>query len=88
MPLVGVRELKTKASEVFRTVRQKKEEFIITYKGKPFAILVPLSEEELEDYILAGHPHFIKERKFSREEVRKGEKVTTKELKKLAEGGS
>lgn len=84
MPFVGVRELKTKASEILKVLRQEKKDFIVTYKGKPFAVLAPLTEEELEDYILASHPRFIEMRIVSREEIKKGETADTEELKRLA----
>lgn len=61
MPRVGVRELKNRASEILRAVREEGAEYIITYQGRPSAILLPIDigEEELEDYILAHHPHFV-----------------------------
>jgi prevent-host-death family protein len=42
MPDVGVRELKTHASEILRRVRQHRTRYIITYRGRPVAILAPL----------------------------------------------
>lgn len=42
MPEVGVRELKARASEIVRKVRDRKARYVITYRGRPVAILVPL----------------------------------------------
>ncbi|MDI6822438.1 MAG: hypothetical protein QMD66_06240 [Actinomycetota bacterium] len=39
MPFVGVRELKTKTSEILRTLREEKKEYILTYKGRPCGCL-------------------------------------------------
>lgn len=83
MPFVGVRELKTKTSEILRTLREEKREYIVTYKGKPCGMLIPLSEEEVEDYILAHHPRYVKMRKIAREEIKKGQIVGANELKAL-----
>jgi prevent-host-death family protein len=41
---IGVRELKARASEIIRTVREKRARYLITYRGKPVAILMPLGE--------------------------------------------
>ena len=43
---VGVRELKRRASHILRQVREKKETFIITYRGRPVARLVPAEDME------------------------------------------
>jgi prevent-host-death family protein len=39
---VGVRELKTRASEIIREVRESRARYIITYRGRPVGILAPL----------------------------------------------
>lgn len=44
MPEIGVRELKARASEIIRTVREKRARYLITYRGKPVGILMPLGE--------------------------------------------
>ncbi len=41
---IGVRELKIRAAEVVRQVRTRAARYIITYRGKPVAQLVPLEE--------------------------------------------
>jgi prevent-host-death family protein len=44
MPDVGVRELKTHASEIIREVREERARYVITYRGRPVGMLVPLEE--------------------------------------------
>lgn len=44
MPDVGVRELKTQASEIVRQVRENRARYIITYRGEPVGLLLPLDE--------------------------------------------
>jgi prevent-host-death family protein len=44
MPDVGVRELKTQASEIVRQVRENRARYIITYRGEPIGLLMPLDE--------------------------------------------
>lgn len=42
MPEAGVRELKARASEIVRRVRERRARYIITYRGRPVAVLAPL----------------------------------------------
>ena len=42
---IGIRELKTRASEVVRAVKEKRARYIITQHGKPAALIVPLDTE-------------------------------------------
>jgi prevent-host-death family protein len=44
MPEIGVRELKARASEIIRAVRDHRAYYTVTYRGRPVAVLMPLSE--------------------------------------------
>ena len=35
MPDIGVRELKTHASEIVRNVREQRARYVVTYRGQP-----------------------------------------------------
>jgi prevent-host-death family protein len=83
MPRVGVRELKNRTSEILRTVREEGAEYVITYQGRPAAVLLPLGEEDLEDYVLAHHPHFVELRERARQALSRGESVTAQDLRAL-----
>ncbi len=48
MPLIGIRELRERATEVLRQVREEKAEYIITYQGHPIALLLPVNAEAIE----------------------------------------
>ena len=52
MPMIGVRELREHTADILRRVREEKEEYIITYKGRPVALLLPLAEQQVEEAIL------------------------------------
>ena len=43
---IGVRELKVKASEIVRNVRKRRTRYLITYRGRPVAMLAPLEDTE------------------------------------------
>ena len=44
MTQVGVRELKARASEIIRAVRDRRARYVITYRGRPVGLLLPLEE--------------------------------------------
>ena len=48
MPDVGVRELKARASEIVRDVRDHKAQYVITYRGRPVGVLLPLGDAQTE----------------------------------------
>ena len=85
MPKVGVRELKNRTSEILRAVREEGAEYVITYQGRPSAVLLPVDENDLEDYVLAHHPHFVQLRERARQAIQRGELVTSQELRTLLE---
>ncbi len=41
---IGVRDLKTHASEIIRKVREEQATYTITYRGKPVGVLLPFEE--------------------------------------------
>jgi len=45
---VGVRELKNQATEIIRDVRENRAEYVVTYHGRPVAVLLPVDEDWLE----------------------------------------
>ena len=56
MPDVGVRELKTRASEIVRNVRENRARYVITYRGRPVGVLLPLQEAP-ETRLAVGGQH-------------------------------
>ena len=44
MPEVGVRELKSKTSEILRAIRERRARYVVTYRGRPVAALIPLND--------------------------------------------
>ena len=45
MPEIGIRELKKRASEILRNVRQRKIRYVITDRGRPVGLLSPIEEQ-------------------------------------------
>lgn len=44
MPQIGIRELKNEASEIIRAVREEGVEYVVTHRGQPVAVILPLEE--------------------------------------------
>ncbi len=55
MSLIGVRELREQAGEVIRQVRQEQARYVVTYRGRPVAIILPWGAKPLEqEMVRAG----------------------------------
>ena len=39
---IGIRELKSRASEVVRAVKEERARYVITQRGKPAALIIPV----------------------------------------------
>ena len=71
MAEVGVRELKARASEIIREVREQHTRYVITDRGRPVGLLIPLEESGSSALPGAGEPSTA-----AREElVRLGEEI-------------
>lgn len=55
MKFTNVRELKAKTSEMLRTV-ERGNTVLVTTHGRPTAMLVPVTEGDIEDALLAYSP--------------------------------
>ena len=62
MGVVGVRELGRHASKVVSDVRRSGRPVIVTVKGQPAAVVVPLKAEDLEDFVLSYGEQFVRDR--------------------------
>ncbi|MHB0876108.1 MAG: type II toxin-antitoxin system Phd/YefM family antitoxin [Anaerolineae bacterium] len=49
MPEVGIKELKAHASEIVREVRENRARYVVSHRGKPVAVLVPIDSPEAEE---------------------------------------
>jgi prevent-host-death family protein len=45
MPQVGIRELKNETSEIIRAVREERAEYVVTLRGRPVAVIMPVAED-------------------------------------------
>ncbi|MCL5998174.1 MAG: type II toxin-antitoxin system prevent-host-death family antitoxin [Chloroflexi bacterium] len=54
MSLIGVRELRQQTTQVLRKVQEEKAEYVITYQGRPIALLLPLDTEMVNSATLSA----------------------------------
>jgi prevent-host-death family protein len=75
MKFVNVRELKTKTSEMLRTV-ERGNTVLVTTHGRPTAMLVPGTEDDFEDALLAYSPKRRKKIEAGLKDIRTGRTMT------------
>jgi prevent-host-death family protein len=42
---IGIRELKSRAAEVVRAVKEERARYVVTQRGKPVAAIIPMDAE-------------------------------------------
>ena len=80
MKFANVRELKTKTSEMLRTV-ERGNTVLVTTHGRPTAMLVPVTEDDIEDALLAYSPTLRKKIEEGRNDIRAGQTMPLSEYK-------
>ena len=71
MKFTSVRELKSKTSEMLRTV-ERGNTVLVTTHGRPTAMLVPVTEDDVEDALLAYSPTLRKKIEDGLKDIRAG----------------
>ena len=71
MKFTSVRELKSKTSEMLRTV-ERGNTVLVTTHGRPTAMLVPVTEDDVEDVLLAYSPKLRKKIEDGLKDIRAG----------------
>jgi len=79
MRMVGVRDLKNRLSH-FLLEANREGAVIVTNHGVPCAAIVPLSPDELEDFIIARSPRIRKMARRSAAEIAAGKFATLDQL--------
>jgi prevent-host-death family protein len=63
MTKVGIRDLGRNPSRVIEELVAAGEPVIVTHRGRPVAVLTPIDESEVEDFILTHAEEFVRDRK-------------------------
>lgn len=82
MAIVGVRELKNRTAEILRRVEEG-EPAVVTRHGHPIASITPLTEEDLEDWVLSHHPEVRRRIEEADARMAAGEYATEDELREM-----
>lgn len=84
MAAVKITDLKNRATAIMRRV-ERGDEYVVTKRGRPIAVIFPVANDDLEDWILANHPEAIRRRKEGAAEIAAGLSVTGRELRAMLE---
>jgi len=78
MKVANTVDLKNKTNKLLADV-MKGNPLIITYRGKPAASMLPLTEVDLEDFIIEHSPTIRRKIKKAEEDVKKGRVISLDE---------
>jgi prevent-host-death family protein len=78
MRVANTVDLKNKTNQLLREV-MKGNPLIITYRGKPAASILPLSEDDLEDFIIENSPSIRKKILKAEEDLKAGRVISLDE---------
>ncbi len=70
MKIVNENELKNNLSEYLKILEH--EDVIVTFEGKPKAILKLMAEDDWEDYVIAYHPDIRASIQQAQQEIQEG----------------
>jgi len=68
----GIRELQRRSSEIVDELERSRRPALVTRHGKPVAVLSPIDEDALEDFILANAPEYVASMAEADEDGRRG----------------
>jgi PHD/YefM family antitoxin component YafN of YafNO toxin-antitoxin module len=72
MPVVGIRQLARNASAIIHDVSETRRPAVVTDRGKPVGVIYPFDEGDLEDYVLANAPEFVKRLELADRDIAEG----------------
>lgn len=89
MVFANVRELRLNTAKILEEIDRGGHVFI-TYRGKPRAVILRITEDEIEDFVLLNHPKFKKKIEEAYKESLEGKGTSLDEMiaetkKELAE---
>jgi prevent-host-death family protein len=80
MGTVNIRELSRHTGQVVEEVANTGRPMLITSHGRPAVAIVPVSEEDLEDFVLANAPEFVRGMEMADRELASGETIAFTDL--------
>lgn len=80
MPTISIRDLARRPSRVVDDVVETGRPAIITRHGKPVGAVVPIDEDQLEDFVLANAPEYVASMDEADEDLVAGQTVSAEDL--------
>ena len=87
MPTISIRDLGRRPSQVVDEVVRTGRPAIVTRHGRPVTAIVALDPDELEDYVLAHAPEFVRSTSAANADLRSGRVRSADEVFAELEGG-
>ena len=79
MPSIGIRELGRSLSAVVREIRETGEPTVVTDRGRPVVLMLPIDEAQLEDFVLANAHAFVSGMQAADDELAAGQTQSLQE---------
>jgi prevent-host-death family protein len=73
MAVVNVRDLQRNPARVLHDLEESGRPVFVTRNGRPVAVLMPVDEDALLDYVLANAPEFVENMRQADKEIARGE---------------
>jgi prevent-host-death family protein len=80
MPSITIRELSRNTAGVIDDVQKSGRPALVTRNGKFVAAVVPIAEDELEDWILSNAPEFVESMEEANRDLKEGRAVSLSSL--------
>lgn len=80
MPIVNIRQLARRASQVIGSVSRTKRPAIVTKRGRPVAVVTALEADDLEDWVLANAPEFVRSMRKADQDLAAGRTISLEDF--------
>lgn len=69
-------ELKNKTTQILRAVEERGSPVVVSRRGRPTALILPIDSPEAEDYVLAHAPEVVESLREADRDLKEGGTVT------------
>lgn len=80
--VIGIRELKNKATQILRSVEDRGTPVVVSRHGRPTALILPIDSPEAEDYVLAHAPEIVHSLREADRDLKQGRTVPLADYRK------
>jgi prevent-host-death family protein len=80
--VIGIRELRNRATQVLRSLEERRTGIVVTRHGRPAALILPIEAPEAEDYVLSHAPEIVASLRAADADLRAGRTVGLAEYRR------